>query len=164
MSINSLTDLELMRQPSAMVEAIPQAAAQAATADANAEVPPLPKSQVGSALELLTKYIPTEVITLYVAAVSATQVLANNQIVTIVYWAAAALTPVFLVLVLMNKRVAAGESPLPKPWPWWRMTAATIAFMVWALAVPGKPLHHHRCFARSGGIWRHLHLYDLEPA
>jgi hypothetical protein len=123
-----------MRQPSIMAAAIPQAGA------ANAPPPPpLPESQIGSALDLLKKYIPTEVITLYIAAVSAFQVLENDQIAVSLYWVAALLTPVFLVLVLMGKRAAAGESPFPKPWPVWRMVAATIAFLVWALAVPGNP-------------------------
>ena len=39
-----------------------------------------------------------------------------------------------------SKAAAAGELlPGPKQWPWWKMCAATIAFFVWALAVPGNP-------------------------
>lgn len=141
MGINSLADLEMRRQQPAM----PQVAAEDGAAMPTAlvqdqAVPPIPQSQIGNALDLLTKYIPTEVITLYVAAVSAFAILpAKEQIAPIVYWVAALLTPIFLVLVLMNKQAAAGQSPIPKPWPWWRMAAATIAFLVWALAVPGNP-------------------------
>lgn len=101
-------------------------------------------STVTDSLNLLVKYIPTEVVTLYVAAMSAAPAL-RSQFPTIssanIYWAFGILTPILLFLVYVNKRATAGLQivPHPREWPWWRLTAATIAYLVWALAVPGNP-------------------------
>jgi hypothetical protein len=125
MSINSLTDLEMQRQMVSRPSVVPLGTRPTdmdvvpPSLSRKEEVSPSRDSQVSNALELLTKYIPTEVITLYVAAVSVVQILPNKeQIAPIVYWSAAVLTPVFLVLVLMSKQAAAGQSPIPGSWPW----------------------------------------------
>jgi hypothetical protein len=51
-----------------------------------------------------------------------------------------ALTPVLLILAYLS---GIASKKLPKPpfqsWPWWKTLAATIAFGVWAFAVPGNP-------------------------
>jgi hypothetical protein len=43
--------------------------------------------------------------------------------------------------VYASKRSTNGLRPFPaiKELPWWKMAAATIAFIVWGLAVPGNP-------------------------
>jgi len=105
--------------------------------------PEPPKDPVSNAISVLTKYIPTEVITLYVAAVSAAPALrAFTGYIDMVriYWVYAVLTPVTLLLIYLGKLKRANQ-PLPPSqfWPWWRMLAATVAFLVWALAIPGNP-------------------------
>ncbi|MFA5122282.1 hypothetical protein [Zavarzinia sp.] len=90
-----------------------------------------------SALDALTKYIPVETVTLYVAAVSAQPALQS-----MVSWATAGLlyvifgvlTPVILWLVAARAQRAAGLTPTL---PLWRMFAATVAYFVWGLSVPG---------------------------
>ncbi len=101
-------------------------------------------NQVTITLNALVKYIPTEIVTLYVAAASATPSLRVAIPVVdgkLVYWGFAALTPVLLILMYASKRASDGIPPLPKAkeLPWWKMSAATVAFLVWALAVPGNP-------------------------
>lgn len=104
----------------------------------------LQANRTSKALNVLTKYIPTEAVTLYVAAVSASSALESvfpNLGVEIIYWSFAVLTPVIFLLVYMNQRLSKKLRLMPKlaKWPWWRMIAATVAYLVWALAVPNNP-------------------------
>jgi hypothetical protein len=137
MSLNSLTNDELRRER--MME--PATAAARPVEVAADTVPPRAAEEdnkVTSALEILT-----ESITLYVAAVSAAPAIASitggKVTGVILYWGFAVLTPLLLLLVLMSKRASDGQPPVPKRWPWWKLVAATIAFLVWALAVPNNP-------------------------
>ena len=103
------------------------------------------ENAVNNALSMLVKYIPTESITLYVAALSAAPALksVSGQRITesTIYWFFSLFTPVLFAIILLGKRRAARVTPLAslKNWPWWKNLAATIAFLVWALAVPGNP-------------------------
>jgi hypothetical protein len=103
-------------------------------------------NQVAITLNALVKYIPTEVVTLYVAAASTAQSLKSAISMPVIdgrllYWGFTVLTPILLVLMYASKRATDGLPALPKAreLPWWKMTAATVAFAVWALAVPGNP-------------------------
>lgn len=95
-------------------------------------------------LDALSRYIPVEIVTLYIAALSAlpalTETFASVSDVRL-YWFFAALTPVLFLLVVAGKRRRTGLSALPalRHWPWWKLLASTIAFIVWALAVPTTP-------------------------
>jgi hypothetical protein len=103
---------------------------------------PIQKTPPSTALDGLVKYIPTESITLYVAATAAmSSVTATFPEVTPfrLYWGFVALTPLLFVLIYLGKRRSLKLPVLPQPvtqWPWWKLIASTIAFMVWALAVP----------------------------
>lgn len=102
---------------------------------------PLQKTAQSSAIDGLAKYIPTESITLYVAATAALPSLLEafpGLTPLRLYWAFVVLTPVLFLLVYIGKRRSQRLSPLPAlaQWPWWKLCASTIAFMVWALAVP----------------------------
>ncbi len=93
----------------------------------------------------LTKYIPTESITLYVAtlaALPAIATLATWFTASVAYWLFAALTPVLLLVLKLRQSAIENKNwklP-PGEWPIWRMVASTIAFLVWALAVPGNAI------------------------
>jgi hypothetical protein len=151
MSINSMTNDELRRRVDFRRQAVihspvakdlsapvPPATARAATEVAVQDNP------VTTTVNALVKYIPTEVVTLYVAAASSTQAV-RSAVPTFdgrfTYWAFAVLTPIILLLVYASKRASSGLVILPpaSQWPWWKMSAATIAFLVWGLAVPGNP-------------------------
>lgn len=126
---------------------------------------------VTGSLNLLVKYIPTEVITLYVATLSAAPALQElfPSITTAdIYWAFTLVTPMLLFLVYVNKRATSGLAPVPevRQWPWWKLGAATVAFMVWALAVPGNPYvsgETAAVIAALGAVFISMILNLLEP-
>lgn len=102
-----------------------------------------PENSATAGLKLVTTYIPTEVITLYVAAVAALRT--GNHIpllaAWITFWLFLALTPIVVWLVTAGKLRAAGQ-PIPldvRSWPLWPMAAAAIAFLTWAFALPDSP-------------------------
>lgn len=92
-------------------------------------------------LDQLVKFIPVEVITLYVAAVSATESIKlalPGYTARTTYFICIGITPVILLLVWLKERRANDltlSSGLRKL-PLWQMIAATIAFAAWALAIP----------------------------
>lgn len=130
------------------------------------------RDTVTGSLNLLVKYIPTEVITLYVATLSAAPALQDvfpyirtNDI----YWAFTIITPLLLFLIYINKRATSGLRPIipaRQQWPWWKLIAATVAFMVWALAVPGNPYvsgETAAVLAGLGAVFISMILNLLEP-
>jgi hypothetical protein len=151
MSINSMTNDELRRHNDFRRQAVIKSPV---AKDLSAPVPPattraatevaVQDNTVTTAVNSLVQYIPTEVVTLYVAALSATPVV-RSAIPTfdtrVTYWGFTLLTPLLLLLVYASKRSTSGLPALPivKEWPWWKMFAATVAFLVWALAVPSSP-------------------------
>jgi hypothetical protein len=134
MSINSLTDIEINKI------ATQQNATLAATGGTAPNAAP-----PNNTLSALVKYIPTESVTLYVAAISAAPALKSISWLKItevnIYWFFGVLTPLLFALIFLGKLRAASLWPLKslKDWPWWKNIAAAVAFLVWALAVPGPP-------------------------
>jgi hypothetical protein len=137
-----------------------------------------PESQnaVTTALKVIVTYIPTEVLTLYVAILGAIQVpnsastqttkgtaaeAANNAAAAAaeaanvgasapwtVFYCFLVATPVIVWLVFAAK-VHAANKPLPlapRTWPLWEMFAATVAYTVWACALPNSVF-------TAGGGW-----------
>jgi hypothetical protein len=132
MSINSLTNDALLRNMAPTTAAAPPT--------------PVPSNKVNDAASMLIKYVPTESITLYVAAVAATPAfetvapIGNLQYGPFFYWLGAVLTPLFTFGLYVAKRRSLKLTPAFPGWakmPLWTMTASTICFVVWALAVPG---------------------------
>jgi len=120
----------------------PLAAAKAATAP----VPPVggaADGTVSNALTALVRYVPTEVVIIYIAAVAALpqfkQVFSGFTPAWI-YWGFICLTPLMFALLFYNRlAVTAQAFPSWQQYPWWKTIASTIAFAVWALAVPNNP-------------------------
>ena len=130
MSITSLVEEELIRKGTMQVTY------------ASGQPKIEPKSS--AAFEALARYIPTEIVTLYIAAASAMAALkqaipAINE--TNTYWFFVFITPLVFLVVLGGKRVANDEPAWPGfgKLPLWKLFAATTAFAVWALAVPTTP-------------------------
>ena len=95
-------------------------------------------------LDNLTRFIPTESVTLYVAAIGIAAAAGGDNLPLILqpiflYWLCAVLTPLIFLILLVRARALNQQSLLPDKWPIWKIVAATIAFLVWALAVPGSP-------------------------
>jgi hypothetical protein len=88
------------------------------------------------------KYIPTESITLYGAATAAMSSITSafpSMTAGRLYWGFVVLTPILFLLIYMGKRRSQNLPVIPETiggWPWWKLIASTIAFMVWALAIP----------------------------
>lgn len=140
---------------------------------------PPQKTKASSALDALTRFIPTEAVTLYIAAVAAMPALEDTFNVTKegVYWFCAALTPILLFLIIFGKRRSLKWSGDPKykelpvfpgwrKWPWFKFFAATVAFLVWALAVEGSPYFegvYAKMVAAFGALVVSTFLTLLEP-
>ncbi|WP_273704925.1 hypothetical protein [Candidatus Accumulibacter cognatus] len=151
MSINSLTNAAAARRPDTLpLNDVPKDAGEiAAAANTPPTAGPKPtetlanqKNAVETALNVLFGYIPTEVITLYVAVISAIQ---SGPKPTQGEWNAfiafAVATPIVVWLVYGAKLKQASK-PLPTAygaWPVWEMAAATIAFVAWSFALPRSP-------------------------
>jgi hypothetical protein len=160
MSINTLTNLAAARRPDTVpLGTFPKGLTEvahfattkpiiAATKAAGAPPPSTsadgtsPTSTIDTALNLLFGYIPTEVLTLYVAVLAALQQPSKYPSATwIVFWSFFAATPAVVWLVY-GAKVKAMNKPLPigfGAWPVWEMSAATIAYSAWALALPNSP-------------------------
>jgi hypothetical protein len=104
-----------------------------------------------SALSAIAAYIPTEIVTVYVAVLTTlgvtevTGAAAANGTLT------ATPLPVYVVFILLTplvvwglyaSRVVAAGKRLPRrirAWPKWEMAAATVAFAAWGAAMPSSP-------------------------
>lgn len=123
----------------------------------------------------LIKYIPTETVTLFVALCSARPALAvvmggESQMMWL-YAVGVIATPLILWTIALGRHRSSGATEPFRlhPWP---PIAATIAFMVWALSVPGatemlsseKPVQEAwGAIAALGAIIVSLVLSMLEP-
>ena len=105
---------------------------------------PVEPTKASNALESLSRYIPTESVTLYIAACSAASALKDKlkpETSGWIYWGFVILTPLLFLIIFIGMRRSADLPALPPipNWPWWKLFASTVAFAVWALAVPGSP-------------------------
>ncbi len=114
-----------------------------------------PSNSATNALQVIAAYIPTEVLSLYVACVA---VLHKGDKVTVAEWIAFGsfffLTPVVVWLVYAIK-IKSAQKPLPlapSKWPVWEMSAATIAYVAWAYALPGTPFSQFAPGGYSAGL------------
>src|SRR5271154_2355718 len=167
MSINSLTNAAVARRPDfAPLNALPSnlseiaaAAAGMPAADTGSAAPPAngmtSTNGINTAMQVLFGYIPTEVLTLYVAVVAAlhpTPAAAQTEVVHqgvvanadwYIYFIFLAATPVIFWVVYATKLKSA-QKPLPiavSTWPIWEMFAATVAYSAWAFALPNTPFN-----------------------
>ena len=140
----------------------------------NGNIAPKPPEPIGNALQRLVEFIPIESITLFWLAVPACEALyrysqsippeQNIQRPTAWDWCLyigmLVFTPVLLLLVYLSAKAAQGDGfPSLRKWPWWRALASTIAFAVWALAVPGNPYIDDRQLLM--GVWVGAFLVSL---
>ena len=154
MSIMSMANAAAARRPdTAPVGQVPSTLdeiAKAATTPPTHLAPPpaaaggagASQSAVDTALNVLFGYVPTEVITLYVAVLAAVQQtteVSSTEWTTFCIFLAA--TPVVVWLTYGAKLIHA-KKQLPVSFgsmPVWEMFAATAAFAAWAFALPHSP-------------------------
>jgi hypothetical protein len=148
---------EIAQAAGTMPTPAPQPAAAQPVGAQPAAVQP---SAVNTALQTLTTYIPTEVLTLYVAAVAALDSSASGSSTrppnSIYDWLPFLIflvgTPLIAWIAFATKIKSAGRPiPLnPTTWPMWEMSAAAIAFVAWAFALPKTPFLQFKWY--SSGI------------
>jgi hypothetical protein len=155
MSLNSLANAAIARRtdfepagraPGTYAEIASAAAATntalpaAVPANANAPAPPAATS-VDTTMNVLTGYIPAEILTGYVAVLAALS--DSIKVEWIAFWIFIVATPIVLWIVYATKAKGAGKGlPLSySSWPLWEMAASTIAFFAWAFALPNNPFY-----------------------
>ncbi len=156
MSINSLTNAAIARR-SDFTKFDPAPKGLSEIAAAFSEHPKVDQvsdpasdkgaNSVNTALNVLFGYIPTEVLTLYVAILSVLKQPDKVELANAgssgwtVFWCFLIATPV-VVWLSNGAKVIAANKPVPlayKTWPVWEMFAATLAYMAWVLALPNNP-------------------------
>jgi len=163
MSMNSLANLAVTRRtdfaPVGCPRNLREIAAAAATLPAPLPAPapaapPAPPAadEINTALHVISGYIPTEVLTLYVAVLAALH--KPNQISRAEWstlWIFLIATPIVVWLVYAAK-IKAAQKPLPlapSQWPVWEMFSATIAYCAWAFALPGTPFTEYSWYSSA---------------
>lgn len=100
-------------------------------------------SSTGSGLSAIVAYIPTEVVTTYVAVLAALGSVTSQSSFEkwVTFWVFLGFTPVAQWVVFAVK--LKGRNKLKnlklKQWPWWAIFSASLAFVVWAYALPASP-------------------------
>ncbi len=112
-------------------------------------------SAIADTAKQVASFIPTEIITLYTAALAittdnATKV-SNGQVVAFASLLIA--TPIIAwILYATNCRAQNKPLPLrPKVWPWQEMTIASVAFVVWAGMLPATPFKNFSWYTAALG-------------
>jgi hypothetical protein len=88
---------------------------------------PIQKTPPSNALDALVKYIPTEFVTLYVAATAAINSLTEafpSLTAVQLYCGFVVLTPILFLLIYFGKRRSQKLPTLPRSaaeWPWWKL-------------------------------------------
>jgi hypothetical protein len=156
MSISSMANVAYVRRADVNVPKVAPANAAPKTLNqielATAGTPDS-QSAMTTALKVIATYIPTEVLTLYVAVLAAIQI--PNRTSYRSLWAAfyvfLGATPVIVWLVYAAKVRAAGKPlPLaPRQWPIWEMSSAAIAYTAWAFALPETPFKEFNWYSAA---------------
>lgn len=98
-----------------------------------------PAKNAANAVEQLTRYIPTEIVTLYIAWWAVLEkVNAADQVRWWSFFVFLILTPIVAWMIFAAKVVGRKE-PIPwdwKLWPKWKFGAATAAYVVWVFSLP----------------------------
>lgn len=140
---NSLSSTSVVVMPtSTRMESDPGAPPAPAVA-VNVQAP-----EIKSALTKIARFIPTETVTIYLGAVSASAsvradtdaspfIKAILEPVTVYWLTALILTPGIFLLILAIERTKA-KKPILFEFPYWKLSAAILAFLIWGLAVPGN--------------------------
>ena len=145
MSINAVTNQAMGRRPDfPPMNEVPSTYAEMARSAAGGYMSEKgATNSVSTALAVLTTYIPTEVLTLYVAVLAALQDPSNKTMLSewTTFWAFLLATPVVVWLIFAAKLKSADkELPLSlTKWPLWEMAAAMVAYTAWAMAMPNSP-------------------------
>lgn len=111
------------------------------------------QDKVTQALEIVMAYVPTEILTLYVATVAALQSDAAKPTLGpwLAFGAFLIATPVVVWLIYAAKFKARTDKLPWKPsdWPKWEMISAIIGYLAWAYALPSTPFRELDWYSSS---------------
>jgi hypothetical protein len=96
---------------------------------------------LSQAIESISTYIPTEVMATYLAVLAAIPSARGHSYQWLMFWTFLAATPLVVWLSVSAASPGQGLSLPVTPvrnWPWWSMLAATLAFAVFAIGLPGS--------------------------
>ncbi len=140
MSVASMTNVAYKRRKDVPpLDTMPRSAGEVAESTGDA---PATQSTFTSALTALMAYIPTEILTAYVAILAGLQVADQRTQAPpgawVSFWVFPLLTSTLVWALYAGKCRTAGKvlPTSPGKWPMWEMSAATVAFVVWAFALP----------------------------
>lgn len=164
MSINSMANAAAARRPDMVpLGEVPKTLdqiAKAAITPPTTTPPPVEPGKpaaaapapVDTTFNVLFGYIPTEVLTLYVAVLAAIQ---QQGKVTptdwLAFWIFLFATPVIVWLVY-GAKLKTLQKPLPLnfgAWPIWEMFAATAAYTAWGFALPHSPFTEYGWYSAA---------------
>jgi hypothetical protein len=146
MSISSVAEVAFVRRTDVNLPQLPTTS-KAATAFDKIELvtsgTPNAQTALSTTLKVIVTYIPTEVLTLYVAVLAAIRVPSRTDVrpLRIAFYGFLVATPLVVWLVYAAKCKGGGKGlPLtPRTWPLWEMLAAALAYAAWALALSDNP-------------------------
>jgi hypothetical protein len=148
MSISSMANVAYVRRTDVSTSTVASSEAPGSAAEIEIASAGTAESQspATTAISVIATYIPTEVLTLYVAVLGALQ--GPNGVAPKSLWSAfiffLVLTPV-VVWLIYAARVKAAKKKLPlspRTWPMWEIFAATVAYVAWAIALPDNPFKY----------------------
>ena len=103
------------------------------------------QSSSATALSQIVAYIPTEILTTYVAILAALSTDTQSSLEKwVTFWIFLGFTPVaswviFAAKVRTHTGTKSERRKAQKKLPWWEFFSATLAFAVWAYALPASP-------------------------
>jgi hypothetical protein len=156
MSINSMTEVAFLSRTDVPPQGFAPAKIEEIAGAAKGKS--APENAVNTALHMVTTYVPTEVLTLYVAVMAALRDPHSKSLFAqwLTFWIFLIGTPVVVWLVYAAK-VKNSQRPVPaapSKWPLWEMVAATVAYVAWAFALPDTPFMEFQNWysAALGGV------------
>ena len=152
MSISSMTNVARDRALGRMPPARGSTAAAEVAAAAHGQTSET--DSVTAALDVIMAYVPTEILTLYVAVLAAIQTgsQATQPGEWTTFWVFLIATPVTVWLLFAGKVRGSGKGELLRQWksfPLWEMFAATVAYCSWAFALPKSPFMSQEWYQSS---------------
>jgi len=114
-----------------------------------------------SALAVITKNIPTEVIGAYLAVIAIIPAQQSHVAQWAAFWFFWIMTPVIVWLGVALKQGSFDLSP--SDWPLWPMLAATLAFVAWAAVIPDSAIAYLPWFQSYMGALAIVLLAFLLP-
>jgi hypothetical protein len=167
MSISSMTNVAIARRTDDLGHGgrVPRRVHETAAATGGkAET----ESAGSAALKAIVTYIPTETITLYVAALAAVRagsavntgarasvVSSANTAQLATFFGFLGFTPILVWLVYAGKVKTAGKTvPVtPRKWPVWEMASSLVAFAAWAYTLPDSPFSRFGWYTEALGTF-----------